>query len=818
MLQVRPAELSSVRAKAVEDAKQMQATVLEAASKAGKPPPKYALLELIGKGGFGRVYKGKDMTSAAIVAVKIIDIDESDTINPRNADSYSEFLKEVNALQILSENHARNINHVIEALPVGKAMWMITEYCGGGSIATLMKPTAPGGLQEKWIIPTLREVAEAIKWVHQAGIIHRDIKCANVLITEQGGVQLCDFGVAGIIENKLDKRSTVIGTPHWMAPELFTTTPSYGKEVDIWAFGAMIYEIATGLPPNAANGVPYERLGTHLKTHITRLEGGNYSSELRDLVAYCLQEQPSARPTIEQVQMHPYLYNTEQRYPASSLSHLVKAFKLWEDHGGSRKSLFMLGGAQGPSADGALSVPDDEWNFSTTAAFDQEVSRDSTAQDVYEAYGTQVDLDHLFVEDTSRPKKHQVQKSSRRRPPPEALARIPAPLEKIFDPNTLSNYEENSRNHYGRQAPPPTSDLPLRDDSAQISIRDTMIDLGGHDSNTGMSDFPDMETTIQASRHRREESSDDYTSTSYDFSRPALSDPADTNPNRRTQDWKFPSMAPPASADPEMARFPISYEFPRRSETPSSGNRPALVRHPTEPVGTYGTGLLDPAQSGLERLSMRESLIDLDMSMPDIVPDTFHNIDRPSTASSDVESEASEATAFANPFALERHVSLIPPRSTSQTDPIEPSAYLIEEPGFSMHELSAISDAESQQEFSNGNIHTSRYRSASLSDSEFGSMLPPPRPAQISPQRSPDRPYIFGHFPELPQPPSERALSGLAGPEEMRDEFNRMLWAMTAQLEAFRDVYSSPQITQYTAPAQRRERRDGDNRSPSAVP
>ena len=135
------------------------------------------------------------MTSAAIVAVKMIDIDESDTVDPRNADSYSEFLKEVNALKILSENKARNINHVIEALPVGKAMWMITEYCGGGSIATLvslsrmtpkvsdfsdrrqMKPTAPGGLQEKWIIPILREVAEALKWVHQAGIIHRDVKC-----------------------------------------------------------------------------------------------------------------------------------------------------------------------------------------------------------------------------------------------------------------------------------------------------------------------------------------------------------------------------------------------------------------------------------------------------------------------------------------------------------------------------------------------------------------------------------------------------------------------------------------------------------------
>lgn len=78
------------------------------------------------------------MKSAAIVAVKIIDIDESDTLNPRTADSYSEFLKEVNALKILSENKAKNINHVIEALPVNQAMWMITEHCGGGSVATLV--------------------------------------------------------------------------------------------------------------------------------------------------------------------------------------------------------------------------------------------------------------------------------------------------------------------------------------------------------------------------------------------------------------------------------------------------------------------------------------------------------------------------------------------------------------------------------------------------------------------------------------------------------------------------------------------------------
>lgn len=78
------------------------------------------------------------MKTAKIVAVKIIDIDESDTLNPRQADTYSDFLKEVNALQLLSETKAKNINHVLEALPVGKSMWMIIEYCAGGSVATLV--------------------------------------------------------------------------------------------------------------------------------------------------------------------------------------------------------------------------------------------------------------------------------------------------------------------------------------------------------------------------------------------------------------------------------------------------------------------------------------------------------------------------------------------------------------------------------------------------------------------------------------------------------------------------------------------------------
>jgi hypothetical protein len=607
-----------------------------------------------------------------------------------------------------------------------------------------------------------------------------------------------------------------------MAPELFSSTPSYGKEVDIWAFGSMVFEIATGLPPNVANGISYERLGSHLKNHVPRLEGGNYSDNLRDLVAYCLEELPSARPTIEQVQKHPYINNTGSRYPTTSLSHLVRAFKMWEDHGGSRKSLFMMGGAQGLSSEGSFSsVPDDEWNFSTTASFDQEVSRDSTAQDVYEAYGTAVELDGFFAGDTSRPTKQAAQ-SKRRRPPPEALARLPAPLEKIFDPNTLSNYEDNSRSHYGRQMQQPPSDLPLRDDSAPTSIRDTMIDLGGHDSDTGLSNFPDMET-IKAGRRVKEESDDEYISTLHDFSRPALSDPADINTNRRTQDWKFPSMAPPASADPELSRFPTSYEIPRPAVTPGSGSRPTLVHHPTEPIGAFGGALSVSTQMPMDRLSMRESLIDLDMGLPDMAPDFVPEVVRPSTATSDVGSETSERMTT-NPFELERHASLYQPLPDAADG--EPSIYITGElasaqrtNGNALRALADISDfsasdAEGPRGPINGEID--RYDTTSFSDSDYSAMPPPPLPIQAR-LRPSEQAYSFSHFPQLPPPPSARALSGLADHDEMKGEVNRMLGEITAQLEAFRDVYSSPHVTNKRGPTQRRERKDGEPDAPSAT-
>ncbi len=641
-----------------------------------------------------------------------------------------------------------------------------------------------------------------------------------MLITEQGGVQLCDFGVAGIVEGRKDKRSTIIGTPHWMAPELFNSSNPYGKEVDIWAFGCMVYEMATGYPPNATT-VAQADLADYLRSHAPpRLEGGDYSDELRNLVAYCLEEDPESRPTIEEVQNHKYIYGTANNYPTSSLRSLVGSFRVWESRGGVRKSLFFQHGASAQAPSISTTPPNDvEWNFSTTEVFEEGYQEEFSTQDVYDAYGPSV-VD--FDEDTARVN-NLAAKPTRRQPPPKALARLPGPLEKVFDTNTLTNYEENSRVHYGRQMQPPsTSDLPLRDDSAHISIRDTMIDLGGHDAETGISSFADMDT-IKPTRSYQADGDGDRTSIAHDFSRPALSDPADINNNRRTQDWKFPSF-PPASADPELSRFPTSYEVPLPSVTPGSGARPTLIHHPTEPLSAFSSGAsLNPGPAAPDRLSMRESLIDLDMSLPDPIPNF-----RPSTANSDVGSTTSEQMTSGNPFELERHASLYQPAQIGGGR--EPSIYVSEETlvsnqlrsGNALQEIVDMSDfSASDAEGTYGNDYqddqfyltgTTLQNNGSMEnmprmvqyDSADGyepaeppiyNPMPPP-PLPMPDMSGPSLGDLRTRLPELIDHPTRKSLIGDASHEDMKEEITRMLSGMNAQLEAFRDIYDSQDVVQ----------------------
>lgn len=601
---------------AVEDARRTQSYIAAECANDGTEPPPYELLVLIGKGSFGRVYKARGLNSGRLVAVKIISIEEGDSIRPGGTDTFADILKEVNTLKLLNDRGAKNINRILDAHLVGQSVWMITEYCAGGSVATLMRPTR--GLPEKWIIPILREVAVAVYWVHSHGVIHRDIKCANVLITDIGGVQLCDFGVAGIIETKFDKRSTVTGTLQWMAPELFDSSISYGIEVDIWAFGSMAYEVATGLPPNATGLVDMTNFGSFLKHNCPRLEGDQYSPQLRDFVACCMVQDPARRPSIEQVQAHPCIFNTTSKFPTASLSQLVNTYRLWEMQGGSRLSLLSAGGAQGPANISFPSPLNEEWIFD---ALDEAGLEDnsSDAHTVRNAYEPAVDF----------PWQPQKQPGRRRQPNMKPLM---VPLEQVFDHDFTINYDDNARAFYGQHIELPANDLPLRDDLDSSTVRESLIDLDASFDGNDLSQVVDM-GTIRGDH---------------------LSVPDEVyHPTRRlTRDWKFPLMS---------------------STSTSLDDAEHLEENVVCDINARDVFMSQSISSTQSNRASAVSLIDLDASLPD----ESRIVTRPSTAGSDNTSTGSDIEK--TPFELEQHVLNA---TLSSPTVREPSIYVSDDSGF----------------------------------------------------------------------------------------------------------------------------------------
>ncbi|KAK8074132.1 serine/threonine-protein kinase nak1 [Apiospora phragmitis] len=649
----------------MDDAKAMQTATELACREAGRSAPPYLLSELIGKGSYGRVYKATDRQTGGVVAIKMVDIEEGDGVKPGSADTYGDIQKEIRTLKLLRDVGAANVNLVVDAFMVAQFMWIVTDYCAGGSVATLMKPfmaaaSTPGNngnsskgprLDEKWIIPILREVAEAVRWIHTHGVIHRDIKCANIFVTQEGGVQLGDFGVAAMVQTKFDKRCTVIGTLHWMAPELFESVVSYGPAVDIWAFGAVAYEMASGLPPNALEShrarVDPSQFGQFLNGHIPRLEGPEYSDGLKDLVAFCLEKSPDRRPTIERVADHAYIRNTSLAYPADSLSQLVRNYRLWEQQGGVRQSLLNPNiGAQVAADRTAADSEQDEWNFRSSAKYDTPAAA---------AEGQAPAPSHV-------------------------LERLKAPLEKVFDPNTRTNYTENSRTYYagdvlgggdgggdgsGSMLSSSTPDLPLRDDSSTAAIRESLIDLDaslGDGFDTPTSSMDDMTTLRPAPR-----------------AFPHSAAPHEPSSGRANRGIPRRGPPPPLSGG---AFFPNFKPVP--SPQPGKGGiLPKPIRSNTTSIAGQQHKMdwrpMMPVPEGVGDRGSLNTLIDLDESVFGITPkDTFKHTSPeypstpPRTANGAAAPWASAGMFFGedglsmSPFDL--HHSSRPPTSSSMMD------------------------------------------------------------------------------------------------------------------------------------------------------
>lgn len=284
--------------------------------------------EIIGRGKFGVVYKGYHTRTKQVFAIKVLNLDSDE-------DEVEDVQREVQFLASMKQ--VPNITQYYGSYLKDTTLWIIIEYCAGGSLRTLLRP---GKIDEKYIGVIMRELLIALKFIHKDNVIHRDLKAANVLITNDGQVKLCDFGVAAQLSQSNSRRHTMAGTPYWMAPEVIMEGVYYDTKVDIWSLGITTYEAATGNPPYCeVEALRAMQLIT--KSKPPRLEGRSYSPLLKEFIALCLDEDPKERLSAEELLKTKFI-KAHKTTPTTLLKQLISRYLLFRDNNKSaRESVFL---------------------------------------------------------------------------------------------------------------------------------------------------------------------------------------------------------------------------------------------------------------------------------------------------------------------------------------------------------------------------------------------------------------------------------------------------------------------------------------------